>query len=357
MSDAYNISDYPELIRKFCTYKSGIQGQSPKTVQEYMLDLRTFCRYIYAKKNGIPHDDESMRKIDISKLDTDFFASISTEEIYDFIYYAKAERGNGTAARSRKLSAVKSFYKYHTQKTRLLQNNPAADIEGPKKAKELPKYLSIEESVALLESIKNDTGNPYRTRDYAIITLFLNCGMRLSELAGLKMNDIDPTLASLRVLGKGAKERIIYLNTSCRNAIEAYLPDRLVLKKAGAGDDHLFLSRLGKGISVKTVQYMVKKYLGLAGLENKHYSTHKLRHTAATLMYQTGEVDIRVLKDILGHEQLNTTQIYTHVSDKSMEEAMEKNPLSMEKAPKKTKIPPKGGDKNGEDTSTDNISE
>ncbi|MBE6709281.1 MAG: tyrosine recombinase XerC [Ruminococcaceae bacterium] len=341
MSDAYNTKDYPELIRKFCSYKAGIQGRSPKTVNEYMLDLRTFCRYMYALKNSIAHDPASLEKIDISDLDTDFFSSVTPEEIYDFIYYTKSERGNGTAARARKLSAIKSFYKYHTQKTRILQTNPAADIEGPKKPKELPKYLSVEESLELLETIKNDTSNPYRTRDFAMITLFLNCGMRLSELAGIKMTDIDPKMASLRVLGKGSKERIIYLNSSCKDAIETYLPDRLVLRKEGGEDYHLFLSRLGKGISVKTVQHVVKKYLAAAGLENKHYSTHKLRHTAATLMYQTGDVDIRVLKDILGHEQLNTTQIYTHVSNKSMEEAMEKNPLSGVRSPEKDNLPPK----------------
>lgn len=342
MSDAYNMADYPEMVQKFCTYKAGIQERSPKTVQEYMLDLRTFCRYIYAVKNGLPHDPESLADIDISGLGADFFASITTEEIYDFIFYAKAERGNGASARSRKLSAIKTFYKYHTQKTRMLPVNPAADIEGPKKPKELPKYLSIEESMALLQAVQDDTANPYRSRDFAIITLFLNCGMRLSELAGIKMRDIDPSLQSLRVVGKGSKERIIYLNSACRDALTSYLPDRLSLRKEGGKDDSLFLSRLGKGISIKTVQHIVKKYLGAAGLENKHYSTHKLRHTAATLMYQTGDVDIRVLKDILGHEQLNTTQIYTHVSDKSLEEAMERNPLAGVKPPKKRKIKPAG---------------
>lgn len=353
MSEAYELYNYPELIRKFCTYKAGIQERSPKTVQEYMIDLRLFCRYIYTIKNGIPHDDESLSQIDISGLDTDFFSSITTEDIYDYIFYLKSERNNGVAARSRKLSAIKSFYKYHTQKTRTFEFNPAADIERPKKSKELPKFLSIDESMLLLETIKDDTSNPYRTRDYCIITLFLNCGMRLSELAGIKMKDMEPELRSLRVIGKGSKERIIYLNSSCKLAIEAYLPDRLSLRQSGKSDDYLFLSRLGKGISIKTVQHIVKKYLMLAGLENKHYSTHKLRHTAATLMYQTGEVDIRVLKEILGHEQLNTTQIYTHVANKSIEEAMERNPLAGVSAPRKKKLPSKKNNNDEKDDGQD----
>lgn len=328
MSDAYDMQSYPELIRKFCVYKSSIQERSPRTVAEYMLDLRTFCRFTVAHREGRPTAPEDLCDIDISALDREFFASITPEDVYEFLYYAKGERQNGPKARSRKLSAIKSFYKYHTQKTRLLERNPAGDIEGPKKSKELPKYLSLEESLSLLDAVKNDAENPFRARDFAIITIFLNCGVRLSELCGIGLSDLDPELRSMRVIGKGAKERVVYLNDACSEAIAAYIPERLKMRREGEPTDALFLSRLGRPISNKTVQHMVKKYLTAAGLENKHYSTHKLRHTAATLMYQTGDVDIRVLKDILGHEQLNTTQIYTHVSDKSMEDAMAKNPLS-----------------------------
>ena len=328
MSDAYNIESYPELIRKFCVYKSSIQERSPITVKEYMLDLRTFCRFTLAHKNGASTEPDDLCEMDISGLDRDFFASVTPEDIYEFLYYAKGDRQNGVRARSRKLSAIKSFYKYHTQKTRLLDTNPAADIEGPKKPKELPKYLSLEESLALLDAVRSDAENPYRIRDFAIITIFLNCGVRLSELCGIEMGDLDPELRSMRVVGKGAKERIVYLNDACTEAIRDYLPERMKVRHEGEETNALFLSRLGHPISNKTVQHMVKKYLTAAGLENKHYSTHKLRHTAATLMYQTGDVDIRVLKDILGHEQLNTTQIYTHVSNKSMEDAMAKNPLA-----------------------------
>lgn len=210
----------------------------------------------------------------------------------------------------------------------MLEDNPAANIESPKRQQSLPKFLSLEESLLLLNAVKNDTESQSRIRDYAIITLFLNCGMRVSELVGIDLNDVDRQLRSMTVTGKGNKQRIVYLNDACRDALSSYLEERLSEKYQTVNSPALFLSKREQRISVKTVQWMVYKYLDLAGLESKHYSVHKLRHTAATLMYQSGNVDVRVLKDILGHEQLNTTQIYTHVSNRSMEEAMSHNPLA-----------------------------
>lgn len=212
----------------------------------------------------------------------------------------------------------------------LLEENPAANIESPKQKQALPKFLSLDESLLLLEAVKNDTSSKTRIRDYAIVTLFLNCGMRVSELVGIDLNDVDRELRSMTVTGKGNKQRIVYLNEACRQALGEYRAERLSDKHIKADTPALFLSNREQRISVKTVQWLVYKYLDLAGLESKHYSVHKLRHTAATLMYQSGNVDVRVLKDILGHEQLNTTQIYTHVSNRSMEEAMAHNPLSQQ---------------------------
>ncbi|MBR2296689.1 MAG: tyrosine-type recombinase/integrase, partial [Clostridia bacterium] len=231
-------------------------------------------------------------------------------------------------AKSRKLSAIKSLYKYICQKRRLMEKNPAIDIETPKKKQSLPKFLSIEECMLLLDAVQNDTESKTRERDYCIITLFLNCGMRLSELCGINLNDLDRELRSLRVIGKGNKERIVYLNDACRDALSRYLPIRLSNEYANINIPALFVSKQHKRLSNKTVQWLVYKYLKLAGLDYKHYSVHKLRHTAATLMYQTGRVDVRVLKEILGHEQLNTTQIYTHVSNQGMEDAVNANPLA-----------------------------
>ena len=327
----------PPILIDFAGYKGGIENRSKLTVEEYLLDLRTFFRYMCAAKrlDLTAPTAEELEKVNIKDVDLEFVECIRTEDIYEFLFFVGADLQNGWSAKARKLTAIKSFYKYLVNKRHLLEKNPAANIDAPKRERTLPKFLSADESLALLNVIANDTESKTVRRDYAIATLFLNCGMRLSELCGIDMRDIDSELRSVRVFGKGAKERIIYLNSACRAALTDYLAvrgDNLDEKTAAC--PALFLSSRGQRISNKTVQWMIGKYLKAAGLENKGYSVHKLRHTAATLMYQTGHVDVRVLKDILGHEQLNTTQIYTHVSSASMENAMEQNPLSGVKPPR-----------------------
>ena len=223
---------------------------------------------------------------------------------------------------------MRSFFNYTYNKKHLIDRNPAEDIDSIQKAKTLPKYLTVDEAVRLLEAVNSDVESKTRQRDYTIITLFLNTGMRLSELVGLNLQSFDPDLVSVKVLGKGNKERIIYLNSAARSAVMDYIKIRLDPRFIRTSDNAFFLSGRQQRISVKTVQWIIYKYLDLAGLGSKGLSVHKLRHTAATLMYKSGKVDIRVLKDILGHEQLNTTQIYTHVSNKGMEDAINNNPLS-----------------------------
>lgn len=326
---AVNLTEMPPSVQEFAAYKSGIQNCSSKTVSEYLLDLRTFLRYIVASRNGIDPESEEFQQIDISDLDLAFMGSIRTSEIYAFLQYSGSIRKNLWAAKARKLVTIRMFYRYLVNKTKKLETNPAADIESPKPRKALPKFLTLEESVSLLEEIKNDRSSRTVVRDYAIVTLFLNCGMRVSELVGIDLTDINHEIRSLRVTGKGAKERIIYLNDACHDALSDYLALRLADDNGHSNKEKaLFLSSRHQRISVKTIQWMVYKYLDRAGLGDRHLSVHKLRHTAATLMYQKGGVDVRVLKDILGHEQLNTTQIYTHVSDTSMEQAMAQNPLA-----------------------------
>lgn len=324
----------PQLVRDFASYKLTIQGCSQKTVDEYLSDLRLFVKFVYAKRNRIKVPSEEFNALDISSLSLDFFEKIDTNEIYDFFVYLNNERANSASAKARKLSAIKAFFKYACQKRRVLEKNPAVDIEAPKKKQALPKYLSMQESISLLEAVESDKESKSRERDYAIITLFLNCGMRLSELVGINLNDLDRELRSLRVVGKGNKERIVYLNDACRDALTRYLSVRGDGLKKPLPTNALFVSKQYKRISNKTVQWLVYKYLERAGLDYKHFSTHKLRHTAATLMYQTGKVDVRVLKEILGHEQLNTTQIYTHVSNQGMQDAIDNNPLASIKVKK-----------------------
>lgn len=329
MPYSVDISEFPPIIREFAAYKSAIQNCSKKTVDEYLLDLRTFFRYLLAKDNGISPESDEFTEISILSVDIDYIRKITTEHIYDFLLYAGNVRDNMWASRARKLSAIKGLFKFLTVKRGYLSENPAANIEAPKPKKTLPKFLSLDESLMLIETVRNDISSRTRLRDLCIITLFLNCGMRLSELVGINLTDIEKNFEHVRVVGKGSKERLIYLNSACQAVLKNYIyNDRVSDKYRGINDKALFLSNRGKRISDKMVQAMVYKYLDMSGLGSKNYSVHKLRHTAATLMYQTGNVDIRVLKDILGHEQLSTTQIYTHVNDKQMMNAMSQNPLA-----------------------------
>ncbi|MDD4124712.1 MAG: tyrosine recombinase XerC [Eubacteriales bacterium] len=314
----------PQVIIQFLSYKEVIQNRSPLTVSEYHHDLDMFFRYLLNTRKS--------EKTDLAVIDGAFINSVTTEDIYAFLLYLAHERKVSAKTMARKLSALKAFFKYHTSKSKLVENNPAKDIDAPSIKQSLPKFLSLDESVDLLEAV--DRAEPFYARDYCILTLFLNCGMRLSELVGINLSDIDSDMKKLRVTGKGRKMRVIYLNSACRAAIEYYIPARNeTASKCSVpvkqnSKNALFLSKRNQRISTKTVQWLVKKYLGRADMGDKGYSVHKLRHTAATLMYNQGGVDVRTLKDILGHEQLNTTQIYTHVSDKNLEKAMDANPLA-----------------------------
>ena len=331
MRHEIDVSEFSPVVREFASYKTVIQGCSQRTVEQYLIDLRTFFRYLLCEGDqAILRNNEEFVKITVDSVDLDYLRGVTTEQIFDFLLYTDSERDNQTAAKARKLAAIRALYKFLVNKRGYIADNPAANIDSPKKKKALPKFLSLEEAKALLSAVAEDRESPNRERDFCMITLFLNCGMRVGELVGINLPDIDTELRSLRVLGKGNKERIIYLNEACRDALRTYLAVRKSEKYIKCYDKALFITNRMARISIQGVQVTVQKYLKLAGLESKHYSVHKLRHTTATLMYQSGEVDIRVLKDILGHEQLNTTQIYTHVSNRNMEEAMRHNPLSGE---------------------------
>ena len=319
---------FPPILREYASYVSTIKGNSEKTVCEYLLDLRTFFRFYITKRDLFSPKSDEFEKISIKDIGIDDVRAVTTENIIEFLMFTNFERENNTTTRMRKLSSLRSFYRYVHGKKHYVDSNPTIEVDAPKKSKTLPKYLSFEEAIKLLETVKSDTKSPTRQRDYSIIALFLNTGMRLSELVGLNLESFDADLTYVKVLGKGNKERVVYLNDAARDATVSYLRVRLDPKYIRTDTNAFFLSGRQKRISNKTVQWIIYKYLDLAGLGSKGLSVHKLRHTAATLMYQSGNVDIRVLKDILGHEQLNTTQIYTHVVDNAMEAAVRYNPLS-----------------------------
>ncbi len=317
--------DCPMVLREFLAYHETIKGQSPKTVSEYYLDLRMFLRFMKLIKNEMPYHTD-LDSIPIRDVDLSFIRSITINDIYDFLSYLANDRelddhetGIGASARARKLSAIKSFYKYLTVRTKQLTDNPVKDVEYPKLRRSLPRYLTLEESKALLKAVDG----PNQARDYAILMIFLNCGIRRSELVGLNLSDVYED--RIRVIGKGNKERVVYIGSACRAAIDRYLVERrqIVLSDNRA----LFGSRDKNRISVSAVHRLVKKHLLQAGLDASKLSAHKLRHTAATLMLQNG-VDVKTVQEVLGHENLNTTQIYTHIENTELRIAAEANPIS-----------------------------
>ena len=314
------IDEAPQIIKDYLFYMQTVKGKSQKTVDEYYIDLRTFFRFIKLQRGLVPNDSE-FENISISDVDLELVKTVTLNDAYEFMNYIQRERKNQNVTRARKCSSLKGYFNYLATKKCVLDSNPVEQLEVPKKKKSLPKYLTLEQSLELLNAVDGD----YKERDYCILTLFLNCGLRVSEMASLNYTDIHQD-DTMRVVGKGNKERIIYLNSACVSAIENYMRVRPV---DGVKDKYaLFISRNHRRMSVKTIQAMVYKYLEKIGLNAQGYSCHKLRHTAATLMYQYGGVDIRVLKDVFFFYYMGTTEIYTHLSSEQMKNAAEKNPLS-----------------------------
>ena len=327
------MSDYrteaPPVLRDFLAYHETVKAHSKRTVDEYFLDLRNFFRYLKQTRDS-SLSGLALDEIGIMDIGLDFVASVTLTDIYGYMTYLSRDRiqhqnsqtsdyGLNAASRARKLATIRSFYNYLANKVHLIRENPVKDIDSPKLKKSLPKYLTLDQSVELLDSVDGKN----LERDYCILTLFLNCGLRISELVGLNLRDIQDD--ALRVLGKGNKVRILYLNDACQDALRRYLAVRRPI--AGRDANALFLSSRNERISRSTVHAMVKKRLSAAGIDESEYSSHKLRHTAATLMLQNG-VDVRAVQEVLGHDHLNTTQIYTHIDNESLRIAAKANPLS-----------------------------
>lgn len=312
--------DCPPVLRDFLNYLSVIKGKSDGTVKEYYYDLRTFFRFMKIYRNAAPQNYDELDQVIISDIDTVFLQSITLSDLYEFLSFVNRYKNNAAPARARKVASLRSFFHYVTRKAGLLKENPAADLETPKLKKTQPRYLTLDETKKLVTTV----GQTMNERDICIITLFLNCGVRLSELVNINLSDIHGD--SIRILGKGNKERFIYLNQPCTTALQNYMRVR---PADGVTDrDALFISKQKRRISTKMVGLIVKKYIAMAGLDPKKYSPHKLRHTAATLMHRYGHVDVRILQEILGHQNLSTTQIYTHLENEQIRDAMKQNPLN-----------------------------
>ena len=321
-------TEAPQLLRDFLVYHETIQAHSKRTVEEYFLDLRNFFRYIKLIRGRVPKDS-ALESIDISDFDLELAASVGLTDVYSYMGFLSGDRGLNAASRARKVAAIRSFYKYLVNKAKVMDVNPVQDLDSPNIRKALPKYLKLDESLALLESVDG----PNAIRDYCILTLFLNCGLRISELVGLNKTDVRGD--QLRVLGKGNKERILYLNDACQKALDDWMIERDMLSLLD--EKALFVTpKYRKRITTAAVHKLVKKHLSAAGLDSSQYSSHKLRHTAATLMLQNG-VDVRTLQEVLGHDHLNTTQIYTHVDSDDLRYAAKANPLSKVKKAKKVR--------------------
>lgn len=331
----YN-TESPAILRDFLSYHETIKSHSRRTVDEYFLDLRNFFRYLKQTRDPSLRGLE-LNEISIMDVDLDFVKKVTITDVYGYMSYLSRDRvlhqnsdssgyGLNAASRARKLSTIRSFYGYLCNKAHLLDVNPVKDLDMPKLKKSLPRYLTLDESMQLLDAVDGQN----RERDYCILTIFLNCGLRISELCGLNIQDIQDD--ALRILGKGNKVRIVYLNDACKNTLKAYLNVRRPI--TGRDKDALFLSTRNERISRSTVHALVKKHLGAAGLDASQYSTHKLRHTAATLMLQNG-VDVKAVQEVLGHEHLNTTEIYTHIDNEALRVAARANPLSRVRQKKK----------------------
>lgn len=321
-----NREDNPDYLNSFLDYSITILNKSPNTIKECNYDIANFLKFIKIKFGLTKEADYT--KIEIKDLPLSEIKKITLEDIHSYISYMATELRSKAATRARKVSSLRVFFRYLSAKAKLIDVNPAQNLETPKLDRRMPKYLTLDDSKKLLAITSDEESNRNAKRDYAILTLFLNCGMRLSELVHINIKDIQFNECKMTVIGKGNKERTIYLNKSCMNAIKDYMTIRPKDNIRFDSKDALFLSERRERISNRTVQHIVEKELRQAGLDTSKYSTHKLRHTAATLMYQYGNVDIRALQELLGHESISTTEIYTHVANEQVRNAVESNPLA-----------------------------
>lgn len=317
---ATDMKDCPPYLKEYIFYLRIIRNRSEKTIESYYIDLRLFLRYI--KENIISAENSDI----IADVPFSAVAGITLADVYEYLNFSAEERGNNDKTRARKISAVKGFYKALCAGKLTgfyLEKNPVENLDVPSPKKAQPKYLGLEESRRLLKSV--DPTSDFYERDFCILMLLLNCGMRLSELVGINIQDINLEDRTLRLLGKGNKERIVHINNGCADAIV-----QCIAARPDTAEKALLLSKRKTRLTGRRVEQIVDDALEKIGLGDRGLSAHKLRHTAATLMYQYGNVDPMVLKEILGHASVSTTEIYTHLTNENVRTAMDSNPLSDE---------------------------
>lgn len=325
----------PDILRDFLFYLENVKARSEKTIEEYFFDLRTFFRYLKCKR-GMVDKNTPDNEISITDVDAKLLSTVTLSDLYGYLHYLSHVRENEPAARSRKASSLHTFFDYICNKMKLIPSDPTAQLEMPSLKRTLPKFLTLEQCIELLNAIDGK----YQERDYCIITLFINCGMRLSELVNIDLQDIRDN--TIRIMGKGKKERMVYLNDACQQALADYLLVRdstCKIVKNPSDKDALFLSQKGTRLGNRQIEYILEKYLTKIGLNGQGLSPHKLRHTAATMMYQHGNVDIRILQEILGHTNLSTTEIYTHVANEQLEKAVKASPTASLHRKKREAVP------------------
>ena len=318
-----HFDDCPVILDDYLNYLLTIKGRSNLTVKEYYYDLKRFLKFIIMRKKLFGYNlNSDINEVSILSINKRYILDIDITDLHAYISYCDSYYNDSTKTKARKISAIKSWFKYLHNTVELIDKNPSEKLELPKLQKRNPVYLTLSESEKVINAIKLEENEFNRARDLCIILIFLTCGLRISELTGINIESIKDD--KLNVIGKGNKERTVFLNENCLYAIKSYLKLRPITPDTTA----LFISSHKKRISNRSIQIRLKKYIQLAGLDPNIYTPHKLRHTAATLMYKYGDVDIRTIQSILGHTSVATTQIYTHLDDDDIKKGISKNPIS-----------------------------
>ena len=318
-----HFDDCPVILDDYLNYLLTIKGRSNLTVKEYYYDLKRFLKFIIMRKKLFGYNlNSDINEVSILSINKRDILDIDITDLHAYISYCDSYYNDSTKTKARKISAIKSWFKYLHNTAELIDKNPSEKLELPKLQKRNPVYLTLSESEKVINAIKLEENEFNRARDLCIILIFLTCGLRISELTGINIESIKDD--KLNVIGKGNKERTVFLNENCLYAIKCYLKLRPITPDTTA----LFISSHKKRISNRSIQIRLKKYIQLAGLDPNIYTPHKLRHTAATLMYKYGDVDIRTIQSILGHTSVATTQIYTHLDDDDIKKGISKNPIS-----------------------------